>query len=178
MITLTLIRQPKRVKRCLKSVGWCTVNKSTPWQQPGANAIHIPSQSLGFGGLQPDQSRQLGGAQVFFHTGKGWSEPPTGSTFVLRGLDWMDNGIKLWCTKECQGCGLNTAFGAFRSAYIALGSVSRHNLPTMSRPDVSIKLLNWWLLLKMQFRRIIFRRCPLGHEERLLMFPSMHIVSD
>lgn len=46
MITPSLIQQPKRVVRCLKSVGWCTVNKSTPWQQPGANAIHIPSQSV------------------------------------------------------------------------------------------------------------------------------------
>lgn len=42
MITLTLIWQPKCAVHCLKAVGWCTVNKSTPWQQPGANAIHIP----------------------------------------------------------------------------------------------------------------------------------------
>lgn len=54
----------------------------------------------------------------------------------------MDNGIKLWCTQECRGCGLKTAVCAFRSAYIALGGVSRHSLPAMSRPDVSVKLLN------------------------------------
>lgn len=74
---------------CLKSVGWCTVNKSTPWQQPAANAIHIPPAELGCSGLEPNLPRRLRGMQAMHtHTKKNKQTQRTTSRAASIFISW------------------------------------------------------------------------------------------
>lgn len=144
MIRLTLMRQPKRAERFLKSAGWCTVNKSAAWQQPWADArwFTFHSQSTGgSGGLEPDRPRQPRGMQLFSCRRKKGSKrrkPPTGSTFVLSGLDVMDDGIKLCCMRGCRDL-KNCCYTASRTCSPRGGWRAPHRVTPL---HLNISLLN------------------------------------